>query len=134
MAARIPLGKNLAVGSPAQKSIHVTLADPPFIFQAPGTWTGTILIEHSMDEFPEVAQSTSVDPAAGVPDASATWSTLVTLTPGAFLEWKDPMYRIRANPSGIASGSTSVFMLEGIRSLKNQRSHGTRSQRQTRNG
>jgi len=131
MAARIPLVKSgNATSGPGSdgknRSIQIRLADPPFIFDAPATdssgvtWGGSILIQQTMDTMPAPNGYMS---NSGVTDVNARWETIVTLTNGGGpVDWKFPLYRIRADTSGVTgSGSPDVYMLEGIRSLKTQR-------------
>lgn len=133
MAARIPLIKNgSATSGPASNglnaSIRIRLADPPFIFDSPATdssgrsWGGSITIEQSMDTPPMPNNGGGVA-NDGITDANARWETIGTLTNGGGpIEWRNPLYRIRANTSAVTgTGTPDVYMLEGIRSLKSQR-------------
>lgn len=145
MAARVPLVKSgSATSGPTSNGLNasqkISLADPPFIFDAPGTdssgvaWTGQITIESTPDTMPE--QQGFGAPGGGVADANARWETIGTLTPTSGpINWSYPLYRIRANTSGVTGlGHPDVYRLEGIRSLKNQRWHGSQKSKQTRNG
>lgn len=131
MAARIPLVKNgSATSGPANnglnRSIHISLADPPYLFDVTGfdtsgvAWTGSILIQSTPDTMPP-ANGGGFSSNDGVSDANARWETIITLTPTSGpVEWKNPLYRIRANTSSVGgAGTPTVYMLEGIRSLKN---------------
>lgn len=144
MAARVPLVKNgSATSGPTSNGLNasqrVQLADPPFIFDAPATdsqgrsWGGSITIQSSMDTIPE-QQGLYTD--SGVTDANARWETIATLTNGGGpVNWSYPLYRIRANTSAVTgTGTPDVYRTEGIRSLKNQRWHGSQKQKSTRNG
>lgn len=131
MAQRIPLGKGLTAAGGASPSIRIRLADPPFIFVATGTFTGTVAIEQSMDTMPDPPQFAEVSGGSGVQDSAATWQTIVTAVDNVSpQEWRNPLYRIRANPALITSGSANVYMLEGVRSLKTQKTRPQKS-RQT---
>lgn len=131
MAARIPLVKNgSATSGPANdglnRSIHISLADPPYLFDCPGTdtsgraWTGTITIQSTVDTMPP-ANGGGFAANDGVSDVNARWETIITLTPTSGpVDWKVPLYRIRANTSAVGgTGTPTVYMLEGVRSLKN---------------
>lgn len=144
MAARVPLVKGgNATSGPTSNGLNasqkISLADPPFIFDAPGTdsngvaWTGSITIQSTPDTMPE-QQGWGI--GGGVTDANARWETIATLTPTSGpVNWGYPLYRIRANTSGVTgAGSPDVYRFEGIRSLKNQRWHGSQKSKQTRNG
>ena len=133
MAARVPLVKSgNATSGPASdgknRSIEIRLADPPYLFDAPATdsngtsWSGSITIQQTMDTMPPPNNGGGVS-NSGVSDANARWETIITLTSGGGpVEWKNPLYRIRANTSAVTgSGSPDVYMLEGIRSLKSHR-------------
>lgn len=99
---RIPLGKNVAAGGPAQPSVKIRTAKPPFLFQSTGAYTGNIVIQHSVDTWDEVT------------DANASWGTLATLTAAASIVIvAAPLYRIRMSggPSGGAVAG-SAYMVE----------------------
>ena len=121
MAQRVALAKNVTAASGAQPSIRIRLADPPFTFITNAGWTGTVAVQESIDG-PDVS------------DAAATWRTLLTIAPGDEQSWASPLYRIRADPASVASGNCTVVMLEGVRSLKNERTDRARrpTSRQTR--
>jgi hypothetical protein len=126
MGQRIRLANGAAIGAAALPSVRIRLADPPFSFIGLGGYTGNVTIEESVDD-------------NVVTDANATWISLGTVSSGATFEWKDPLFRVRANPSATTgTGSVTVQMLEGVRSLKNERltprPSGTRRQAQQRNG
>lgn len=147
MAARNPLVKNgSATSGPTSNGLNasqrISLADPPFIFDAPGTdsqgraWTGSITIESTSDSMPSPQGWDVGTPGGGVLDSAARWETIGTLTPTSGpINWSYPLYRIRANTSAVTgSGTPDVYRYEGIRSLKNQRWHGSQRQKQSRNG
>lgn len=133
MAARIPLVKSgSATSGPTSNglnaSVRIRLDDPPFIFDAPATdssgrtWGGSILIQQSMNTPPMPNNGGGVA-NDGITDANAVWETIGTLTNGGGpIEWRNPLYRIRANTSGVTgTGTPDVYMLVGIRSLKSQK-------------
>ena len=147
MAARVPLVKNGSAssgpsGNGLNASQRVSLADPPFLFDAPGTdsqgraWTGTITIQFTSDSMPSPQGWDVGTPGGGVLDANARWETLGTITPTSGpISWSMPLYRIRADTSAVGgSGTPDVYRYEGIRSLKNQRWHGSQKQKSSRNG
>lgn len=147
MAVRNPLIKNgSATSGPTSNglnaSIRISLADPPYLFDAPATdsqgrtWGGSITIQSTMDNMPSPQGWDVNGPGGGVSDANARWETIGTLTNGGGpINWSYPLYRVRANTSAVTgSGTPDVYMVEGLRSLKNQRWHGSEKQKQTRNG
>ncbi len=130
MAARVPLVKaGSATGGPTSNGLYqsqlIHLADPPFIFDAPGTdsngtaWTGSITIQSTMDSFPEQQGWFKGTPGGGILDSAARWETIGTLTPTSGpIQWDNPLYRIRANLSAVTgSGHPDVYRLEGVRTL-----------------
>jgi hypothetical protein len=122
MAQRINLANAVAIGAAARPGIRVRLADPPFSFVGAGGYTGNVDIQESVDD-------------DSVADADATWFTIGTVASGAQLTWGQPLFRVRADPSSTTgTGSVTVQMLEGVRSLKNERSGRNRkpTARQTR--
>ena len=125
MAARVTLGKGLTAAGGPSASVHIRLGDPPFIFVMPAkdsngvTVTGSVSIEQSMDTPPD-PNNFGISADHGVSDTNANWQTIVTsLAPGDQQEWRNPLYRIRVNPANVTGGAPNVYMLEGIRSLKN---------------
>lgn len=130
MAARIPLVKNgSATSGPSSnglnRSVHISLAKPPFLFDCPGTdtsgvaWTGSILIQMTSDTMPP-SNGGGFASNDGVSDANARWETILTLTPTSGpVNWANPLYRVRANTSGVTgSGTPTVYMYEDVRTLK----------------
>jgi hypothetical protein len=133
MAARIPLVKSGSATSGAASnglnaSIRVSLANPPFLFDAPGTdssgvaWTGSILIQSTPDTMPGANGGGYLGGGSGVLDTAARWETIATLTPTSGpINWPDPLYRVRANTASVTgSGHPDVYMFENVRQLKHQ--------------
>ena len=110
MGMRVALAKAAtATSGPAADgklaSVKVRIQDPPWLLQTSGGYTGTVSIEHSVD-----------DPS--VTDALATWYVLGTLGTNATMDIKHPLYRIRANAASVTGGSANVYMIEYVRSLR----------------
>ncbi len=130
MGRRVPLIKaGNATSGPTSNGLNksqlIGLADPPYIFDSPGTdssgvaWTGSITIQSTMDSFPEQQGWFKGTPGGGVLDTAARWETIGTITPTSGpIQWDNPLYRIRANTSAVTgSGSPDVYRLEGVRTL-----------------
>ncbi len=123
MGARISLGNGLTAAANGN-SLRIRLADPPYLFVVPNlgddglAWTGSVSIQQTMDQAPMPNNGGGVS-NDGITDANADWETIITLAAGGDqTNWSYPLYRIRVLTSGITGGNPTVYMLEGIRSLK----------------
>jgi hypothetical protein len=127
MAARIPLAKGLATATQSV-SIPIRKSEPPYLFVVPAkdnagnTWTGSVAIQQSVDTFYYPEGNTGAGNFSGVTDANASWITIIsTINPGDQVEWRNPLYRIRADGTNITGGVPNVYMLESPQSNKTQR-------------
>ena len=112
MGARLALAKNATATSGLNSdglmaSIKIRIQDPPWLFQTSGGYSGTVKIQHSVD-----------DPS--VTDANATWYDLITgLSNNNTADIKHPLYRIRANCAGVTGATgANVYMVEYVRALR----------------
>ena len=138
MAARIKLTTTAGSTSP---SITYRLADPPFLFvfdnPSSASVGGSVDIEMSMETAPLPNLGGGVS-NSGTTDANVDdWITIIpTINAGDSVEWKNPLYRVRVNAaSATGSNPINVYVLEGIRSLKNHKTpRRSGKQYQSRNG
>ena len=110
MGMRVALAKAAtATSGPASDgklaSVKVRIQDPPWLIQTNGGYTGTVAIEHSVDD-------------ASVVDASATWYQLGTVANNATMSITHPLYRIRANAAAVTAGTANVYLVEYVRRLR----------------
>lgn len=123
MAARIPLGIGLTSAANGA-SITLRASKPPYLFVAPengvsgAAWTGSVVIQHSVDTPPLPNNGGGVT-NGGVTDANADWTDIGTLNAGGDqFSWPDPLFRVRALTSGITGGNPNVYLLETVPNLR----------------